>query len=72
MRVIDLPLGANRRDICPLQLEEFFAEGLMQKEIAFRLRMDKSYFSAKINQSLELMQSRTRGMRRFQNKQKAA
>jgi transcriptional regulator with XRE-family HTH domain len=40
-----------------------FAENITQKEIARRLKMDKSYLSAKINQSIELMQARSRVIR---------
>ncbi len=64
MRVLELKLGKNRRDICAAELETLFAENITQKEIARRLKMDKSYLSAKINQSVELMQARSRGIGR--------
>jgi len=63
MKVLELKLGRNRREICPSELETLFAENITQKEIARRLKMDKSYLSAKINQSVELMQARSRGIK---------
>ncbi len=64
MRVLELKLGKNRRDINPGELENLFADGLNQIQIARRLKMDKSFLSGKINQSVELMQARTRGQRK--------
>ena len=64
MEVLELKLGKNRRDISPAELERLFAEGLQQGQIARRLKMDASFLSAKINQSVELMAARSRGLRK--------
>jgi hypothetical protein len=63
--IIVLRLGQNRKNINPQDVYELSKLGLTQAEVARRLKMRPETLSRRINESLELMQARHRGLREF-------